>query len=343
MHFIHTIIQKIFGDAEIFRKIFMVICYYLMGEFINGGTMQVLLNKIVEDSKKYTRDGKVASYIPELSKANPGHVGVAIVQTNGKVRGAGDYKTKFTIQSISKPIALIQALIDNGEEEVFTRVGMEPTGDPFNSIIRLETFDGSKPLNPMINAGAIAVTSLIKGANNEEKFDRLLSLFRKLSNNPNLTVNEDVYLSEKATGDRNRAMGYFMKDLGSIRGNVEEVLDLYFRQCSIEVTCLDIANIGAFLANHGRDLKSGEEIIPIRYMNIVKTIMMTCGMYDASGEFAVNVGVPAKSGVGGGIICAVPNRMGIGVFGPSLDKKGNSIAGLKVLEELAKELQLNIF
>jgi glutaminase len=314
-----------------------------MGKYTMEGSMQVLLNKIVEESKLYTKDGKVASYIPELSKANPEHVGVAIVQTNGKIRCAGDYETKFTIQSVSKPIALLQALMDNGEEEVFSRVGMEPTGDPFNSIVRLETFDGSKPLNPMINAGAIAVSSLIKGNNNEEKFERLLALFKRLSNNPDLTVNEEVYLSEKQTGDRNRAMAYFMKDLGSIRGSVEEVLDLYFRQCSIEVTCLDIANIGAFLANHGRDIKTGEQIIPVRYMNIVKTIMMTCGMYDASGEFAVNVGVPGKSGVGGGIMCAAPNRMGIGVFGPSLDKKGNSIAGLRVLEDLSKELQLNIF
>lgn len=305
--------------------------------------MQVLLNKIVEDSRKLTSKGNVASYIPELKKANSEHVGIAIVQTNGKVRCAGEYQTKFTIQSVSKPIALLQALIDNGEEEVFSRVGMEPTGDPFNSIVRLETFDGSKPLNPMINAGAIAVTSLINGKDNDEKFERLMQLFKTLSNNPDLTVNEDVYISEKITGDRNRAMGYFMKDLGSIRGKVEDVLDLYFRQCSIEVTCLDIANIGAFFANHGRDLKTGEQLVPIRYMNIVKTVMMTCGMYDASGEFAVNVGVPAKSGVGGGIMSAVPNRMGIGTFGPALDKKGNSIAGLNVLAELAKELQLSIF
>lgn len=305
--------------------------------------MQVLLKKIVEDSKKLTCQGNVASYIPELSKANPEHVGVAIVQTNGKVRCEGNYLEKFTIQSVSKPIALLQALIDNGEEEVFSCVGMEPTGDPFNSIIRLETFDGSKPLNPMINAGAIAVTSLIKGKNNEERFNRLLEFFRKLANNPDLGVNEDVFQSEKNTGDRNRAMGYFMKDLGSIKGSVEEVLDLYFRQCSIEVTCLDIANIGAFFANHGRDLKTGEQLVPVRYMHIVKTVMTTCGMYDASGEFAVNVGVPAKSGVGGGIMCAVPNRMGIGTFGPALDKKGNSIAGLNVLNELAKELQLSIF
>lgn len=305
--------------------------------------MQVLLNKILEASKPYTKGGRVASYIPELSKTNPDHLGVAIVQTSGEICCVGDYETKFTIQSVSKPIALLQALMDNGEEEVFSHVGMEPTGDPFNSIVRLETFDGSKPLNPMINAGAIAVSSLIKGRTNEEKFERLLSLFKRLSNNPNLSVNEEVYLSEKETGDRNRAMGYFMKNLGSIRGSVEDVLDLYFRQCSIEVTCLDIAHIVAFLANHGRDIKTGEQLVPVRYMNIVKTIMMTCGMYDASGEFAVNVGVPGKSGVGGGIMCAVPNRMGIGVFGPSLDKKGNSIAGLKILEALSKELELNIF
>jgi len=305
--------------------------------------MQLLLKKLVEENRCWTKHGKVANYIPELEKMNPNKLGVVVVDTGGKVYRAGDYDTLFTLQSMSKPIVLLLALMDNGEDEVFTRVGKEPTGDPFNSMRKLETLNPPKPLNPMINAGAITVTSLIKGKNSQEKFERILELFRKISKNPNLNINMDVYLSEKNTGDRNRAIAYFLRDVGVIEGDVEEVLDLYFRQCAIEVTCEDIANIGMFLANQGMDRESGEIFVPKHYTQIVKTFMVTCGMYDASGEFAINVGIPAKSGVSGGVICAVPNRMGIGVIGPALDSKGNSIAGVKLLERLSRELKLSIF
>ncbi len=171
----------------------------------------------------------------------------------------------------------------------------------------------------------------------------MLSFFRKLAKNDNIGINYDVYKSEKMTGDRNRAMAYLLKSDGFIRGNVEDVLDLYFKQCSIEIDSVDLARIGINLANYGVDIENGEHLMSEMVSRIVKTFMMTCGMYDASGEFAIKVGIPAKSGVGGGIMASVPGRMGIGVYGPALDKKGNSVAGVKVLEELSNKLKLNIF
>lgn len=305
--------------------------------------MQNLLTEIYNVSKELTTEGNVATYIPELGKADPDELGIVLMETGGRIYRAGSYDKKFTLQSVSKPISLIQAIMDVGEEEVFSRVGMEPTGDPFNSMVRLETFTLGKPLNPMINAGAITVSSLIKGINNEEKISRLLSLVRKMSRNEHIGFNEDVYLSEKETGHRNRSMAYFLKDTGVIEGDIEDILEVYFKQCSIEIDCEDLARMGCLIANNGLDPESNEQIIPPRIARIAKTLMVTCGMYDESGEFAVNVGIPAKSGVGGGIMCAVPNRFGIGVYGPALDKKGNSIAGVDALNRLSEELKLSIF
>lgn len=305
--------------------------------------MKSILKNTISSNKKYTSNGKVASYIPELKKANQDDLGICIIDKNNNIYCAGDYNKKFTIQSISKPIVLALALMDNEWEYVFSKVGMEPSGDPFNSIMKLETNDTKKPCNPMINAGAIATTALIKGKDLQEKEKRMISFFRKLAKNDSLQINEDVYKSEKLTGDRNRAMGYLLKNDGFIEGDVEEVLDLYFKQCSIEIDTVDLARIGLLFANYGIDMETGERIISEDISRMVKTFMVTCGMYDASGEFALKVGIPAKSGVGGGIMASVPKRMGIGVFGPALDKKGNSIAGLKILEDLSKKLELNIF
>ena len=233
--------------------------------------------------------------------------------------------------------------MDNEWTYVFSKVGMEPSGDPFNSIMKLETNDTKKPCNPMINAGAIVTTSLIKGASPEEKEERMLKFFRRLAKNDNIGINYDVYKSEKVSGDRNRAMAYLLKNDGFIHGNVEDVLDLYFKQCSIEIDAVDLARIAMNLASYGIDIENGERVISERVSRMVKTFMVTCGMYDASGEFAIRVGIPAKSGVGGGIMASVPNRMGIGVYGPALDKRGNSIAGVKMLEDLSHKLDLNIF
>lgn len=305
--------------------------------------MEKILEEVLDSNRKYTNYGQVAGYIPELKKAKRDDLGICVIDKDNNIYKAGNWDTKFTIQSVSKIVVLAMALMDNDWQYVFSKVGKEPSGDPFNSIMKLETNDTKKPSNPMINAGAIVTTSLIKGASLEEKEERMLKFFRKLAKNDNLGINYDVYKSEKMTGDRNRAMAYLLRNDGFIQGDVEELLDLYFKQCSIEVDTLDLARIGVNLASYGLDIETGERIIDEKVSRIVKTFMVTCGMYDASGEFAIKVGIPAKSGVGGGILASVPNTMGIGVYGPALDKKGNSIAGVKILEELSQRLELNIF
>jgi len=305
--------------------------------------MEKILKEVLDINRKYINYGQVASYIPELKKARREDLGICIIDKDNNLYKVGDCDTKFTIQSISKTIVLAMALMDNEWKYVFSKVGMEPSGDPFNSIMKLETNDTKKPCNPMINAGAIVTTSLIKGASPQEKEERMLKFFRRLTKNDNIGINYDVYESEKMSGDRNRAMAYLLKNDGFIQGNVEDVLDLYFKQCSIEIDAVDLARIGMNLASYGIDIENGERVISERVSRMVKTFMITCGMYDASGEFAIKVGIPAKSGVGGGIMASVPNRMGIGVYGPALDKKGNSIAGVKMLEDLSYELDLNIF
>lgn len=305
--------------------------------------MKNLLKTIIENNRKWTKEGMVASYIPELGKVDPDLLGICVSTLEGEEFCEGDADIKFTIQSISKVITLMLAILDNGRSNVFSRIGMEPTESGFNSIVNLETSHSHKPINPMINAGAIAVVSMVSGSNGQEIFDRILKFARKITGNPVLDINEQVYLSEKSTGHRNRSLAYFMKSIGAIEGDVEDILDVYFKQCSIEANCRDIARIGAMLANDGVLPWNGERVVSREVARIVKTIMVTCGMYDASGEFAVHIGIPAKSGVGGGILTSVPARMGIGVFGPSLDRKGNSIGGIKVLEALSNELDLSIF
>lgn len=310
---------------------------------IEGDKVQIELEKILNQNREKIAFGNLPTYIPELTRANKDALGIYISQLDGSEFKAGDYDYKFTIQSISKVITLIMALEDWGAEYIFECVGKEPTGDAFNSMMKLEIVRPSKPFNPMINAGAIAVTSKIKGKSPEERIQRIMDFFKLVTGNPDLKVNESIYMSEKSTGDRNRAMAYFMKDVGVITGDVEENLDLYFKQCSIEVTCKDIARIGLFLSSDGVLLETGKQIINPKHSKIAKALMTTCGMYNASGEFAINVGIPAKSGVGGGIMAVVPGKMGIGVIGPSLDEKGNSIAGVGVLEQLSKMLELSIF
>lgn len=305
--------------------------------------MQNKIENIIKECRKYTKEGKVASYIPELEKADKNALGIYIDKLDGSQFYSGDYETKFTIQSISKVVSLIIAIMDNGMEKVFSKVGVDPTVYSFNSIITLELKDTHKPLNPMINAGAIATVSLIKGDSPEEVIGRILDFTKKITGNKDIKINEEVYKSEKKTGDRNRSLAYFMKGTGVIEKDVEKVLQAYFQQCSIEVTCKDIAKIGAFLANDGVVPSTGERIITKKIAKVVKAIMITCGMYNDSGSFAVKVGIPSKSGVGGGIMATVPGVMGIGIVGPALDEKGNSIAGVKVLEQLSQELDLSIF
>lgn len=305
--------------------------------------MQDLIDKAVSYGRAFIHEGRTASYIPELSKADPNQLGISVTLGDGKVINSGEFDALFTVQSISKVVTLMLAVIDRGEEYVFSKVGMEATGDAFNSIIKLETAKPSKPLNPMINAGAIAIDSLILGKDQEDKFQRLIQFFRRLCGNETLWYNERVYASERDTGYRNRALAHFMKDVGVLEGEVEEVLDLYFKQCSIQVDCRDISMLAAVLALDGISPVTGEVLVQKKIARLVKTFMVTCGMYDGSGEFAIRVGIPAKSGVGGGIMAVVPGSMGIGVFSPALDVRGNSIGGVKALEFLSGKLELSIF
>lgn len=304
--------------------------------------MQELLNKLIKKNVVLTKDGRVADYIPELDKAKKDALGVCILDNEGNRYTAGDWEIKFTVQSISKLVTLMLAILDNGEEFVFSKVGMEPSGDPFNSIRKLETSSKKKPYNPMINAGAIAVAAMIKGKDAREKFQRVLDFFKKITEDETLDVNYKIYCGESETGNKNRAMGYFLKNDGIIEGNVEDALEVYFKQCSIEVTAHTLAKLGLFLANNGCT-STGEQILTPRISTIIKTLMITCGTYDMSGEVAVRVGIPCKSGVGGGIVAVSPGKLGIGVYGPSLDAKGNSIGGIHLLEDLSRELKLSIF
>lgn len=301
------------------------------------------LKMFVEEAKKCAAFGKVADYIPALGKANPNDLSIAIHYPDGECVSAGDIDRKITLQSISKVISLALVLMERETDEVFGKVGMEPTGDPFNSIAKLETMAPAKPLNPMINAGALVVTHLIQGSNVEDRFQRLLSFVKELANNPDICIDEEVAKSEFDTSQLNRALCYFLKQHRVIDEDVEELMDLYTKQCAIEMNCLELARVGMIFAMNGRDPDSGKQLIPEHIARICKTFMVTCGMYNASGEFAIKIGIPAKSGVSGGIMGAVPQKFGIGIFGPALDEKGNSIAGIKLLELLSETYQLSMF
>jgi glutaminase len=301
------------------------------------------LKAFVDEARKVTKDGKVADYIPALGKADPQELSIAVYYPDGQCFSAGDVQTKITLQSISKVISLALVLMDRGRDTVFKRVGMEPTGDPFNSIAKLETMAPAKPLNPMINAGALVVTHMIKGNSVNERFLRLADFVREMAGDSAISFCEEVARSEFETANLNRSLCYFLKQHHIIEEDVEELLDLYTKQCAIEMDCLGLARIGLVFAMNGKDPQTGRQIMPVEIARICKTFMVTCGMYNASGEIAIKVGIPAKSGVSGGIMGAVPGKAGIGIFGPALDEKGNSIAGIKLLELLSKQYNLNMF
>lgn len=301
------------------------------------------LQLIVNEARACAKHGRLADYIPALGEAKQDDLSIAIHFPDGSCYSAGDIEKKFTLQSISKVISLALVLMERGKEYVFNRVGMEPTGDPFNSIAKLETMAPAKPLNPMINAGALVVTHMIKGDSVENRFHSLLSFIRELTGDPNVNFSQEVASSEYETAYLNRALLFFLKQHNIITENVEELMELYTKQCAIEMNCLDLARIGVVFSMDGVDPLSGKQIIPKDIARICKTFMVTCGMYNASGEFAIKIGIPAKSGVSGGIMGAVPGKFGIGIFGPALDDKGNSIAGIKLLELLSKNYSLSMF
>lgn len=302
-----------------------------------------MLQKAVEAAyaygKQFLSQGEVADYIPELGKGDRDALGICVYTNDGQRATCGDVDQRFTIQSICKIISLSTALQCIGTDKVFSKVMMEPSGDSFNSIIKLD-IASDRPFNPMINSGAIEVVSMLAP---RFTFDQLLSYARMLCMDNDIVLDEAVYHSEATTGDRNRAIGYLLASKGVLVGDVQKCLDLYFRLCSLSVNARSLAGLSLTLANGGIDPNNGIRLLDERVVRIVKTLMFTCGMYDGSGEFAVRVGIPAKSGVGGGIAAVVENRMGIGCFGPSLNDKGNSLGSIKMLEHLSRDLHLHIF
>ena len=285
------------------------------------------------------KNGKVADYIPELFKANPDWFGICLATTDGQVYEVGDSGQAFTIQSISKPFVYGIALEDNGRDSVLAKVGVEPTGDAFNSI-SLDPVTG-QPANPMINAGAIATTSLVEGSTSQKKIHRILEIFSRYIGH-DLTIDDAVYKSEAETGHRNRAISHLLRNFNIIPSDPEVGLDAYFRQCSINVTCRDLAMMAATLANNGVNPQTGKRAIMGEYVGNVLGVMASCGMYDYAGAWIYRVGLPAKSGVGGGIVAVLPGQLGIGIFSPPLDALGNSVRGIKVCEDLSRDLHLHM-
>ena len=282
--------------------------------------------------------GEVAHYIPELSKANPEHFGISLATLDGHVYEVGDTRVPFTIQSISKAFVFALALDTLGADKVESAIGVEPSGDPFNSI-RLNA--ENHPFNPMVNAGAIACSGLIREAKGDAAFEHIRQALGRFAGRE-LDVDEAVFASESATGDRNRAIGYLLRTSSVIKDDVRAVLDVYFRQCSVLVTARDIAVMAATLANRGVNPVTGEQVMTPYAISRTLSVMTSSGMYDFAGEWIYRVGIPAKSGVGGGILAALPARLGLGSYSPRLDGHGNSVRGIKVCEALSSHYGLHM-
>ena len=298
-----------------------------------------VFHKAYEIGLNAAREGSCADYIPELAKADPGAFGIYALNGEGKNLAFGDVETRFSIQSISKVITLAVSLKYRGFKDTFTHVMMEPSGDSFNSILKLDT-KSNLPYNPTINAGAIQIVSLLA---DEFDFEDLMQFSRELCMDPDICLDEAIYHSERDTGDRNRAIAYLLKSKGVLQSDPDRTVDLYFRLCSLSVTARSLAGLGIILANGGKNPFTHDRWLAPVYVRTLKSIMFTCGEYDFSGEFGVKVGIPAKSGVGGGLVCAVKGPYGIGLYGPALDRFGNSVAAVKAMEHISHRLGLHVF
>jgi glutaminase len=295
------------------------------------------LARLLEECRSLTA-GEVATYIPELGRADPNWFGISVVTADGHRYSVGDVELPFSIQSISKPFVWGAALEDRGRDAVLERIGVEPSGNAFNAILVDE--QSKRPFNPMVNAGAIVATGLLSKGTFANHEARLLDMFtRFIGHAPE--VDEAVYTSELATGDRNRAIAYMMRGFGML-DDAESVLDLYFRQCAVRVTCNDLAVMGATLANAGVNPVTGVRALDADCVPDVLSVMSTCGMYDYSGEWVYRVGLPAKSGVSGGVLAVLPGQLAVAVFSPPLDPRGNSVRGLRVCERLSQDHSLHL-
>ncbi|HEX3572587.1 MAG TPA: glutaminase A [Acidobacteriaceae bacterium] len=301
--------------------------------------IQQIVDTIYEKYKDVD-EGEVATYIPELGKADPNNFGICLATTTGRVFRAGDCGKEFTIQSMCKPFAFQIALEECGVDEIFRRVGVEPSGDSFNSIeLDAKT---SRPFNPMINAGAIAIASLIKKDPVDLGIQQFVDRMSDAAGRQ-LRIDLDVMRSETITGNRNRAIAYLMRNFEIIDEYLHESLQQYFAQCSVLVNCEDMALMAATVANMGRNPVTGKQVFDFRYLKYMLTVMFTCGLYDYAGGWAYEVGLPAKSGVAGGIFGVVNRQLGISVYSPRLDRQGNSVRGILVCKELANHLGLHAF
>jgi glutaminase len=285
-------------------------------------------------------EGKVADYIPELARADRRWFGISIATADGQCFEVGDCKQLFTLQSVSKPFVYGLALEDHGLEHVLSRIGVEPTGEAFNAIVLDEK--SNRPFNPMVNAGAIATADLIKGKDFPERVSRMMGMFGRYCGR-DVYVDNSVFMSERMTGHRNRAIGHLMLNFGMVDEKIEDSLEIYFQQCSVLVNCRDLAIMGATLANGGVNPLTNQRALAQTHVKHLLSIMHSCGMYDYAGEWAYRVGIPAKSGVGGGIVGVIPGRFGIAVFSPPLDAKGNSVRGIRVFEDLSRRFGLHVF
>ncbi len=307
-----------------------------------AGHLDRVVAEIVDAMRQRSDRGAVASYIPELARVDPGAFGLAVVDADGRMAAGGDCDVPFSIQSISKVFTLTLALGMIGDR-LWRRVGREPSGNPFNSIVQLERERGV-PRNPFINAGAIAVSDVIvSGHEPRECLGEILRFMRFLAQDETITIDKAVAASEKRTGFRNTALANYMKSFGVIDNPVEFTLGVYFHHCALAMTCRQLANATRYLAHAGRNPTTGLTVVPPERARRINALMLTCGHYDGSGEFAYKVGLPGKSGVGGGIIAVAPRIASIAVWSPGLDAYGNSHLGREALEILARRMGWSIF
>jgi len=308
---------------------------------ITADALRARLDRSVELGRRAASGGKVATYIPELANCNPQHVAIAVCDVDGRLTTGGDADEAFTLQSVSKVFALAR-LLHAGDTDVFQHMSMEPSGDAFHSMVRLEEERG-RPRNPLINAGAIVVSDRLPGKDAQARIEGLRSyLGRAHGKQASFEVNAAVFASERATGFRNRALANYMRHFGVVR-DPDTAVDTYFRQCAITATVSELARAALFLANGGADPVTGTRCLSAEHNRWVLALMTLCGLYDEVGTFAVRVGLPAKSGVSGALLAVVPAHCVIACYGPALGPRGNSLAGVAMLELLSAELNLSIF
>lgn len=301
---------------------------------------QEVITKIYNEVKPLAGNGKPADYIPALANVDPNQYGIAIATLDGDIYGVGDFQTKFSIQSISKVFTLAMVMHQYGDE-LWESVGREPSGTPFNSLIQLEHEHGI-PRNPFINAGALVVTDRLMSLYPRPK-EKILSFVREMADTPDIYYDHTIAHSELMTSDRNMALGYFMKSFGNIKNDMDSLIDVYCNQCSISMTCEELAKSFLFLVNHGENPFTKDRILSVSKSKRLNAIMLTCGFYDESGDFAFRVGMPGKSGVGGGVIAIIPGRLSIAVWSPELDRHGNSLLGIETLERFTTDIGKSIF